>query len=142
MKLDDLFKEIAVDFKIDEENLGHETIKTSDLFIKYIKYYTAAKLEVDLMDNNRKNLVSIKRDYYSGNAPPEVYKDKPFDQKVKNETTMKHFLDNDPDIVLFDRNIIIATQQIEVLAACMDEIKRRGYALKSAIDYNKFLMGH
>lgn len=142
MTMDELYQEISKDFKIDQSNLGGEAIRiTSDLFVKYIRLYSQTKTKVELLQNRRKLLVSQRRDYYSGNGTPEEYKAEPFDQFIKSETILQKFIDNDKKIVEYDDRIILEKQKLEVLQACVNEIKTLGFSIKSAIDDKKFMNG-
>ena len=142
MKIEDLHTEIARDFKIDEQNLGSESIRVSaNLFVKYIRLLSETKKEVELMMNKRKLLIAKRREYYSGQASADVYKKEPFDTIIKSETIMQKYLDNDKYIVAFDAQIIESNQKLELLEACVAEIKTLGFSIKSAIDWQKFING-
>jgi hypothetical protein len=142
MTLEEIYQEIAKDFKIDQSNLGGEVIRiTADMFVKYIRLYSQVKTKVELLQNRRKLLVAERRDYYSGNASADVYKAEPFDQVIKSETILQKFLDNDKKIVEYDDRIILEKQKLEVLQACVNEIKTLGFSIKTAIDDKKFMNG-
>lgn len=140
--LDEIFLEITNDFKIDPTNLGGEALRTStNLFPKYIREYSQAKLKVELLENQKKNLLASRRRYYSGDATPEEYQKNPFNLKIKSEAIMRQYLENDPLIVKSDEKILIEQQKVEIYYGCLEEIKRRGYAIKSGIDMLKFENG-
>ena len=141
MKLSELYEMIAVDLPVDGTNLGGESLRNTDLFIKYVRLYADAKARVELMENQKKNLLAEKRDYYSGNAPAHVYQQKPFDLKVKSEAALRQYLENDPDIVAHDNKMIVETQKVEVLQLTLDHIKSRNYSIRAAIDMTKFEAG-
>jgi hypothetical protein len=142
LTLDEIFTDITNDFKIDPTNLGGEALRTSTgLFPKYIKEYSQCKLRVELLENQKKNILASRRRYYSGDATPEEYQKNPFNLKIKNESVMKQYLENDPDIVKADEKILIEQQKVEIFYGCLEEIKRRGYSIKVAVDMTKFEAG-
>jgi hypothetical protein len=141
MKLEEIYSDIKKDFIIDETNMANEALRTSQLFIKYVQIFTNEKLRLEQLDNRKKLLLAEKREYYYGNAAPEVYKEKPFDVKVKTEVVLQKYLDNDSDIVKYNENIIIQQEKVNVLKMCLDEIKNRNYQIKNYIEYTKFISG-
>ena len=140
MKLDELNEMISKDFPI-TGNLGIEATRTSDLFVKYIKIYNNEKLKLESLKLKRKLLINEKREYYSGHAPAEVYKEKPFDIRVKTEQGIQKYIDSDPDIIRYDEQIILQDIKVETASACIDEINRRGYHIKDRIKYEIYQNG-
>lgn len=141
MTLDEIFAEIAQDFHIDPLDLAGESLKSSDLFVKYIRLYSESKLRVELLLNQQKNILANRRKYYSGDAEPSVYKENPFGLKIKTEAVMRQYLDTDPEIVKANEKILIEQQKQEIYYGCLGEIKSRSYSIKSAIDMRKFEAG-
>jgi hypothetical protein len=142
MKLSELYEMIAEDFPVDKTNLGDESLKTAKMFSKYIRIWSEEKLILEKLKNNRKSLCTTKREYYSGAAPASVYKEKPFDLKLKTDTIIQKYVDSDPDVTKYDEQIIIQMNKVEVLDNCLKEIKTRGYSIKNAIDMLKFEAGY
>ena len=142
MKLDELYQEIKKDFPIDERDLGNESLRTTQIWIKYIELYATENMRLEKMIAGRNTLISFKREYYSGNSPPEVYKEKPWNGKTpKSEGGLQALIQNDLDVIAYDEGLIVQKQKIEVLKSCHEEIKRRGFSIKSAIDMVKFMNG-
>lgn len=141
MKLTDLYQEVATDFPIDISDIANESAKTTDLFIKYMKYWSNESLQMELMETKRKKLINEKREYYSGNAPAEVYKEKPFDLRIKTEQGLQKYIEADDDVIKYDEQVSLQRQKVLILEHCMDEIKRRNWALRVALDDIKFKSG-
>lgn len=142
MLLSELYTEIANDFPIDNNDLGNESTKSTKLWIKYIKLWSDENLRLEKLQSGRNTLISIKREYYSGNASPEVYQAKPFNGRTpKSEGGLAKLIEADQDVIAYDESLIVQKQKVEVLVSCLDEVKRRGYAIKAAIDYTKFING-
>jgi len=140
MKLEEIYTQLSHDFPITGD-LGQESLRTADLFVKYIKLYNDEKLRYEAMDGKRKILYNKLRDYYSGHADPSVYKEKPFDIKIKTEQGLQRYIEADPDMQKFDEQVIIQKQKVFVLENCLNEVHRRGYSIRASIDHAKFQSG-
>jgi len=140
-KIEQLYELIQTDLPIDKHDLGHEAIKSANLFVKYIKMYTDENLVLKRLINKKNNLIQEKREYYSGTAPAEMYREKPFNIKVKTEAGLAKYIENDIDVNDFNKKILAQESVVELLHAIMDEIKRRGFAIKAAIDFHRFENG-
>lgn len=141
MKLEELYENISKDFIINELDLGKESTRTSNLFIKYVRILSDEKIRLKMLENNKKNLLQEKRDYYSGNAPASVYQQKPFSLKLRSDSAISKYIDADPEVLQYNEKIFLQEQKVEILYATMDEIKRRGYAIKGAIEWAKYMSG-
>lgn len=141
MTLEELYKAIAEDFTIDQSDLGGEAIRTTKIWQKYVTLLSQEKMKMELYDAKKRKLINEKRKYYTGNASPEVYKEKPFNERLKTDSAIQKALDADDDIINLDLKIASARQKVELLENCLDECKRRGFGIKSAIDWHKFMSG-
>lgn len=141
-KLEEIYEMIGTDFQINDTEIVEETVRSSDLFIKYIQLWSNEKLRLQKLENNKKTLIIKKREYYSGAAPAEEYKKKPFDLKIKTDGALQKYIDSDDEIIAFEEGIIVQRQKVEVLDACVKEIKNRGYQLKNIIEQRKFESGY
>lgn len=142
MKLEELHEMIVADFyPIKQTDLAFESLRSNELFVKYIQLYSTENLRLSKMENDRKKLIAEKREYYSGNAKPEVYQKKPFDIKVRTDGGIQKYIDADDEVVNYDDALIIQKQKVEVLTAALDQINKRGFAIRQAIDYTKFMNG-
>ena len=82
MDLEQLQAEAEKDLKIDNEKLDIESLKTPELYGKYLKIYTRWNLLSKQAESEYKKLLRHKWEYYSGNSDTKVYQEKPFDLKV------------------------------------------------------------
>lgn len=141
MKLEELYEHIEKDFSIDKFELVNESVKSGKLFSKYIRWWSEHKLELENLDLKKTKLINEKRDYYSGNALAEVYKEKPFSLKIKTEAGMQSYIDSDEDILDFKQKYNKQKQICLLLDECVKELKSRNYYIKNAIDTIKFENG-
>ena len=142
MKLADILVMISEDFQIDITDLGNEAVRSSELFQKYMPLYREEKRTLEKLESDRKLLISNKREYYSGNASAAVYQAKPWNGKTPaTDIGFQRLFEVDKDIIAYDENLIVQRDKVAMLVDCMDEIKRRSYNIRNAIDWQKFING-
>jgi hypothetical protein len=141
MKYDEIVEEIKKDFSFDKKDIGNETSKTLNLFQKYIRMWAEENKYAKKLELDKKKLEQIKRDYYSGNAPAEVYKDKPFGKFVKTDSGIQRYIECDDDMLRIEEALSIQKQKIMIIEAALDERKSRSWDIKNAIENMKFLNG-
>ena len=141
MNINDLQEMIAKDFPWDEGQLEGENSKTTKLWIKYIKLWSDENLKIEILENRLGQLIQQKRNYYGGNGTPEEYKAKPFNLKLRSDAAINKYVEGDDDVIKAKEKILIQKQKVVVLSACLDEVKRRSFSLKNALDYYRFING-
>jgi hypothetical protein len=141
MTLDEIFAEMEKDFAIDRLDLIEDICRSQMVWRKYMELYARSKLKVELLENKMKNLLAEKREYYSGDAPPEVYKNKPFGIKVKTEAEKKQYIENDSDVVKANEQILIERVKMELFYGCIEQHKTRGFAVKNIIAWAQYEAG-
>jgi hypothetical protein len=92
----------------------------------------------------KKSHYSTLRDYYLGNLnnPQDLERigREPFLNKVlKNE--VQGYIDSDRDLIKMDERIALLEEKVEVIVEIMKCIHKRGYDIKSAIEWRKFTNG-
>jgi hypothetical protein len=92
----------------------------------------------------KKSHYSTLRDYYLGNLnnPEDLERigRQPFLNKVlKNE--VQTYIDSDGELVRMDERIALLEEKVEVIVEIMKCIHKRGYDIKSAIEWRKFTNG-
>ena len=140
MTLDELQALAEKDLKMDDLELADESLKSASLHQKYLNIYNNFR-QLKLMNEGTYNVLKRKKwEYYTGKAEPQVYRDTPFDHKVL-KADLHIYLDSDEDLIK-------AKQKVEYYAMCMDscerilkQIQQRGWDIKNAIEWRKFLDG-
>lgn len=140
MKLEDLHGEITKDLPIQKGEYNTESLKTSVLFSKYQKYYTAEKLILFRLRAQMKQLRLEKWTYYSGKADPSVYKAKPFDLKVVRED-LNMYIEADDEVIDLQGRITVQEEKVTLLGEVVKHINNRHWQLKNAIDWERFTNG-
>lgn len=123
------------------EDLGKISLEIPFLHNKYLNYYTDLSQEKISLEFKLRNLVKYKREYYSGEADAKVYAEKPFGASIKTAEKMKTYLESDEEIINLEAKIKYIEQALYFIDSVMKMISNRGYQIKSAIEWEKFING-
>ena len=140
MVLEQLQNEAEKDLKIDNEKLDIESLKTPELYAKYLKIYTRWNLLSKQAESEYKVLFRKKWEYYSGKAPPSVYQEKPFDLKVLKQD-LPTYLESDEELIKSKHKVDYHTAMCDYAERVCKSINNRGFQIKNAIDWKRFLEG-
>ena len=140
MTLDELQQQAEKDLKMDDLELADESLKSASLHQKYLTIYNNFR-QLHLMNEGTYRVLYRKKwEYYGGKSEPEVYRDNPFDHKILKQD-IPIYLDSDEELIK-------AKQKVEYYKMCMDscerilkQIQSRGWDIKNAIEWRKFLDG-
>lgn len=132
LKIDDIQKMAEVDFKLHVDELHIDSIKTPDIYNKYLKIFFAEKkiLKALVVDYNR--IKKEQWEYYMGKAAPDVYKKKPFGHKVRSANVDK-YLDADPELQSALAKKDIQSDKIEYIERLLKVIADRTWSISHAI---------
>ena len=143
MKLEEILDSWSEDCNIDRTELGEEALKLPKLHSKYLRAFTEERLTLRKMEEDRKQLVLTKHDYYRGVLPDEDLKAlgwEPFRMTLlKSDIPMR--MEADQDIIKINLRIAMQQEKVDTLEAIIKSISNRGFLIKSAIDYEKFKVG-
>ena len=133
-----------VDCKYDDLNLDQDSLKISSLHAKYNRLLSETRSLLRSAMIKKKAHYSTLRDYYLGNLnnPEDLERigRAPFLNKVlKNE--VQGYIDADGELVRIDERIALLEEKVEVIVEIMKCIHKRGYDIKSAIEWRKFTNG-
>ena len=140
MTLDELQQQAEKDLKMDDLELADESLKSASLHQKYLTIYNNFR-QLKLMNEGTYRVLYRKKwEYYSGKSDPEIYRDNPFDHKILKQDL--------PIYLESDEELIKAKQKVEYYVMCMDscerilkQIQSRGWDIKNAIEWRKFVDG-
>ena len=133
-----------VDCKYDDLNLDQDSLNISSLHAKYNRLLSETRSQLRSAVIRKKAHYSTLRDYYLGNLnnPEDLERigRAPFLNKVlKNE--VQGYIDSDGDLIRMDERIALLEEKVEVIVEIMKCIHKRGYDIKSAIEWRKFTNG-
>ena len=140
MDLEQLQKEAEKDLKINNEQLDIESLKTPELYAKYLKIYTRWSLLSKQAESEYKVLFRQKWEYYSGKADPKVYQEKPFDLKILKQD-LPTYLESDEELIKAKHKVDYHNAMCDYAERVCKSINNRGFQIKNAIDWKRFLEG-
>ena len=97
-------------------------------------------VETSLEFEHRK-LIKERREYYGGEADAKIYAEKPFGKKLSTQEKMKVYIDADSELIDLEARIKYMDQMLYYLDQVMRQISNRGFQIKSAIEWEKFING-
>lgn len=134
-------KEMALeDLEIDDTELDQEAINVPSLYAKYLnEYFDASRYYMQLKEHRDKLYLERWR-YYMGKQDDKYYARHPLNEKVI-KTDIDKYLKADSMITKMDYALNLQKSLADYLENIAKEIQRRGYHIKSAIDFMKFQQG-
>tara|TARA_B100002019_G_scaffold272796_1_gene268317 strand:- start:484 stop:960 length:477 start_codon:yes stop_codon:yes gene_type:complete len=152
--LRNLFEKIRNDWAEDSEvdfqfknkqyttDLGKLALEIPFQHNKYLNHYTDLTQVKTSLEFQVRKLVRDKREYYGGEADAKTYAEKPFGASIKTSEKMKTYLESDEDIIALEAKIKYIDQMLYFLDSVMRQISNRGFQIKSAIEWEKFINGN
>lgn len=143
MKLDDIVAMWEHDAKIDEMELGQESLKIPALHHKYFKVYAQEGLTLKNLEYQYKQLYKLKFEYYMGILDQETLAEKQWDPNPLKilKQDLPVYIDSDTDIQTIAAKIDIQKQKMSFLESVIKTISNRGFLIKNAIDWERFKVG-
>ena len=108
---------------------------------KYLNHYTDISQIKTSLEFEIRRLVRDKREYYGGEADAKVYAEKPFGGRISTQDKMKVYVESDDDVINLEAKIRYLDQMLYWLDQVMKQISNRGFQIKSAIEWEKFVNG-
>ena len=108
---------------------------------KYLNHYTDISQIKTSLEFEFRKLVRDKREYYGGEADARIYAEKPFGNSIKTSEKMKVYLESDDEVINLEAKIKFLDQMLYWLDQVMKQISNRGFQVKSAIEWEKFING-
>ena len=144
MKLTELQDTWEADCKINELNLGQESIKTPNLHAKYLNLLSSTRLNLRKTESDYLNCRRKKYRYYRGEMTQSELEEENWSQwqgnkPLKNE--MDEFLTVDADLVILQDKVEYFKTVLYQLEQIIRYINSRGWDIKNAIEWQKFTNG-
>jgi hypothetical protein len=144
MKLTELQDEWEKDCKINEMNLGQESIKTPNLHSKYLNFLSSTRLNLRKAESDYLNCRRKKYRYYRGEMTQAELTDEGWDQWQGNKP-LKNEMD---EFLTVDRNLVELQDKVEYFKTVLYQLEQiirslnsRTWDIKNAIEWNKFTNG-
>lgn len=138
---EELLKMWEADAPIDKSNLDRESVDIPKLHHKYLSILMEIKTKKIAFNHKLENIKKEKELYYSGQSTADVYKDKPFDTRLKTKAGIEKHVNTDPEVVTILQKIEYMDVLLEGVNHIMTQIQWRNSSIKSAIDWIRFTSG-
>ena len=129
------------DAGIDKTRLDDEAVNIPNLHHKYLRILMDTKSKRIAFIHRLETLKKDKELYYSGQATADVYKEKPFDLKLKTKGGIEKHVNTDPEVINMLQKIEYFDVLIQGIEHIMTQIQWRNSTIKSAIDFMRFTSG-
>jgi hypothetical protein len=129
------------DSSVDKHHLDDESLNIPKLHHKYLSILMELKSKKIAFVHKLEDMKREKELYYSGQATADVYKEKPFDTRLKTKSGVQQHVNTDPDVVRLQERIEYMDVLVEGVNYILENIKWRNQNIKSAIDWVKFQSG-
>ena len=143
MNIEQIVSEWNKDSKIDETELATESAKIPQLHNKYLKIFMGERIQLIKLKGKHKKTHKTLLEYYLGELDKdeleEIGRDQFFKKLLKNETQV--YIESDDMFINSTLEVAMQQEKVDYLEAIIKSINNRGFAIKSAIDWNKFTTG-
>jgi Recombination, repair and ssDNA binding protein UvsY len=133
---------VPKDLSFDRSELDSEAERTAQIHNKYLVFLLDETTQLETMRRAYDSLWHQQTLYYLGKAEDKVYKEKPFDFKVRPiKSEVEQWLKADPDIQSADAAIKAQEKVVKYLTDTLRQINSRGYDIKAMIEWIRFKNG-
>lgn len=143
MRLDELQAIWEKDCKVDQSELGSESLRTPELHNKYYKLYMAERTIMRERERELAVLQKAKHEFYLGSISEEELKLRgwiPNPLKILR-TDLPIYLDADKELGEMKMKVFYQKEKVDYLEAIIKSFNNRGYHIKNAIDWERFKVG-
>ena len=140
MTLDELKVQVEKDLTINDERLDTESLRSQELYSKYLDYKTNFELLMHRAKGEYKVLYREKWEYYGGKADVKIYVTKPFDLKVL-KTDLAVYITSDEEIINAENKVGYLETVVDYIKGVIKSVDNRGWDIKNAIEWKKFEAG-
>ena len=134
----------AEDCKIDELDLGSESIGTPNLHAKYVTHLANFKLQLRKAQSDLARLERVKSEYFRGELSKEELDQLGWEPWRKNsvlKSDMRAVLDGDGDIIKQQDKIWYLETTVDFLDRVLRSLNSRTWDIKNAVELNKTQSG-
>lgn len=141
MTHDELLLQWEKDAEIDKTSLDSASLAVPKLHHKYLSVLLDIKSKKIALNHKLETVRKEKELYYSGQATSDIYKEHPFDLKLKTKSGVEKHVNTDPEVV----RILEKLEYLEVLQEgvqhILTQIQWRNQHIKNALDFMKWTSG-
>lgn len=138
-------KEWEEDSEIDDINLDREALRQPKLHSKWVDYLTSAKIKLYKVEKELVEARARLTEYYNGRMTKEELQalGRPqYLHKTPLKSELERLLDSDPIVVDINQKFYYYNTLVEYATSVLGAIRDRGFSIKTATEYRKFLAGN
>lgn len=143
VNFEELFNEWDKDSSIDKTKLDDESLRITKLHHKYYKLFIAERSRFRHLEGELKKLKLEKTEFYTQGHNEETrakgWKLPAKGVIIKSDVPM--YVEADQDIIDLTLKIGIQQEKIEFLESIIKSLNNRGYNIKTAVEFIKFMNG-
>lgn len=136
MKLEDIQREWEIDSIIDSSRLREESIKIPQLHSKYFKMFSRERLRLRHLEAEYRKFQKEKYEFFTIGPTEEQHAKgwvhPPRGNIIRSE--VDKYLMSDEDIIEQSLRIDYQKEKLELLESIIDQINKRAFQIKNAID--------
>jgi hypothetical protein len=143
MHIDEIVALWEIDSKIDQTEIGDEALKVAKLHHKYYQILINERLVLRHREAELKKLKLEKYEFFT-QGPNEETQKKGWKLPAKGiilKTDIPMYMDADDDIIKQSLKIGIQQEKVEFLESVIKTLMNRGYNLKVALEWQRFING-
>jgi len=143
MKLEEIFEQWKINSNIDKTELGDEVLNIPKLHHKYYQILINERLLLRSHEAEMKKLKLDKHEFFT-QGPNEETKTKGWKLPAKGlilKSDIPMYIDADDDLIKLSLKIGVQQEKIDLLESIIRTLMNRGYNVKAAIDWQKFING-
>jgi hypothetical protein len=110
---------------------------------KYLRLMSAEKMLLRKMEEDRRELVKLKHDWFRGTLSSDELKEQGWEPNrlsiLKSDIPMH--MDADKDIINLNLKLAVQQEKVDVLEQIIRHISNRGYLLSTMLSWEKFKVG-
>lgn len=138
---EELEDEITKDSKVDRTQIALEIHRSTELLGKYLKYHMMFKAAVIRGESILNQKIRDASLYYEGKADPQVYKNKPFNFTLTNQSQRDKFIDSDEECCKYREHVDLANECLYLCENMIQELRYRPRHLETVHNIRVFESG-
>lgn len=145
LDLEKLKQEWQQDSEIDDINLDREALRQPKLHSKWLDCLTKAKIKLYKVEKELIEARAKLTEYYNGRMTKEelaALGRTQYLHKTPLKSELEKLLDSDQIVVDINQKFYYYNTIVEYATSVLGAIRDRGFSIKSAIDFRKFLAGN
>lgn len=143
MKIEEIIAEWDKDSKMDETELGTESVKIPKIHNKYLKIFMAERVLLFKYKAEKNRVKKTLLEYYLGELDreelEELDRDQFYKKLLKNEVDV--YIESDDLYINTTLKVAMQQEKVDYIERIIKTLDSRGFQIKNAIDWMRFTMG-